>query len=156
LAKNLLTHSEFFKKALVEQWNDGASASEVARYAHERFGISITRNAAVGVVHRYRNAHPTEEARRETNNAARTRLRVPRPVFRKVRAAPSLPPDVAEPEVIGPPGDFPSKGGCQYTKDDVTGTDWRMCGQASLPEKRWCEWHFLFRIRKQVQQAVVS
>lgn len=61
----------------------------------------------------------------------------------KTRAIAKPEPRADEPEVIGPPNDFPPSGTCQYTRDDVAKLDWRMCGHPGFP---WCQWHLENRI----------
>lgn len=107
-------------------WNvKGLSASMIA----DQMGHGLSRSSILGKV-------------RRMNLATRTPggLYSDQPKIRRQKMV-TLPkrPTVEPPTFLGEPGQFPPRGTCQYTPNDVNGNkDWRMCGQPGHP---WCDFH---------------
>lgn len=48
---------------------------------------------------------------------------------------------LTHPEILGAPEEMLDAGSCKYIHGDPRNPGWRMCGQASIPDKSWCEFH---------------
>jgi GcrA cell cycle regulator len=121
------------------RWEAGETCSQIAR----AMGGGITRNSVIGKVRRlglpFRDTATSSSPRVKRQGGARS--------FPCTKAAPAMrKPRLVEPEpeIIGPIGDFPPRGGCKWTNDDPLTRDaggkltFRMCGQPGDP---WCGHH---------------
>lgn len=134
---------------ILELWNQDHSQGQIVR-ALAKEGISVTRSAVAGVVHR---------AGQDLNKTGKSRPKVePKPKAapkeKYIRDGkpkpPSLPAPVEledEPAPIGPVGEFPPDGGCQYSKGEIT-ADFQMCGHPQRQGSKYCDWHIDNVIKK--------
>ena len=110
-------------------WHEGNSSSEIARVLH------TTRGAVMGLIHRA--GLKRVEPQRQPVRAKRIVTVKPSKLAKEIeRPAPT-----AEPSPIGPIGDFPAHGCCQFIRGEYR-PDFQMCGHPISPGwGKWCEYH---------------
>jgi len=125
---------------VIDRWKQGESAGMIARWVQSIIGKLVTRNTIMGLLSRAKVKPRGPLARSHTKAPPTIKMFKP-------RTAPQLKPKENEPEVLGPPDDFPAIGTCRYTKDDVAIRGWRMCGQQCEQQTSpFCNWHLVHRI----------
>lgn len=147
-------------------WNDGVSASDIAKILTGEFGIRISRNAAIGKAHRLKLTVGTRQkpSAPKRIEAAGTRGKANNPRGRlggDFLKSSEINPNFTEPSPIAVKGrrvkavadDFLAAGqqpvGCRYVdglvsasrSDDIEAGGWRYCQRPQRPGSAFCPTH---------------
>ncbi len=134
------------QRTIVAMWNDGHSSGSIGR------ALGITRNAAIGVVHRMQvKGYATRKGLpfvsvRKVNPKLHPAIEIAQPKPAKVKPAKTKPPK-EEPEVILDPAPVPlvlcDNNGCRFAvKWDRHTSRHLFCNKSSVPNKSFCETHY--------------
>lgn len=139
---------------ILDLWEAGGTTTPIARELQALGYTKVTPKVVNGVVFRAGKQRGSTTAQASRDQASKTSARAARERGREnaiktgklVEVRTFADPD--EPAYIGPIGDFPPAGGCQYTSKHIT-PEFQMCGHPVKEGTRWCPWHIEHRISSQ-------
>lgn len=133
--------------AMVELWKSGASAAEVSRALRQRFGLSFSRSAVLGKVHRLGITRPsaqTPKAARVRPPAAVSAVYV-RVAARYAAEQAARAAAAAKPAPETPRGAHTilsiKSGMCKWPIGDPKDADFSLCGESSFQGGVYCARH---------------